>query len=267
MRTALVLLTMMALVGTAFAADMARLPDVVVEGEDQGYQDQYGNRSDALIISILEGTFWDNSPVYTTAFANNGLSADAIYDPSGGFDPTTYQAVIYNTSDNWWGDYTGFSADTDLLGSYVDGGGCLAMVGQDMLYAFGAAAYGFTGTYCGLGDALEDANFSDTTMDWTGTTGGFLDGMAGAQTACFEANPYFTDDVYMTTQGVIMWTTETYGPAEGGSQDAAIFSSVEFGCEPQTSLDDIIGAMIEFCGGEPPTATEQTTWGQIKTLR
>ncbi|MBD3336174.1 MAG: hypothetical protein GF355_11725 [Candidatus Eisenbacteria bacterium] len=268
MKIAVTLLTLCLFFGTAMAADIARLDDVVIEGEDQGYQDQYGDRADALVISILEGTFTDLSAFYVTAFANNGMAADAIYDPNGGFDPTTYNAVIYNTSDNWWGGYTGFGTDTGLLGSYVDGGGCLAMVGQDMLYSFGPyGAYTFMGTYCGLGDALEDVNWADENMDWYGTTGGFLDGMSGAQSACWEANPYFTDDCYMVTQGVIMWTTETYGPAEGGSQDAAIFSAVEFGCEPQTSLDDIIGAMIEFCGGQPPTATQTATWGQLKALQ
>jgi hypothetical protein len=264
MRIALWVFAILLLAGTAMAADVAKGPEVV-EGIPQVYTDQYLSRADVLSINILEAVYTDFGPTYAASFTNNGLATDIIYDPSGVFDPSNYQMVVYDSSDDWWTTYAaGYALDLAVLGTYVDGGGCVMIVGQDFLYGGGAPAVNFVTTYCGYYDAVQDANWADVTMTWTATAGGFIEGLVGNQVACFVDNPYFTDDVYACAQGIIMWTTEYYGPAEGGCQDVAIFSSVEFGCEPVASLDVILGRFIEFCGGVEPTPTNNTTWGQIK---
>lgn len=263
MRIALAIFAILLLAGTAMAADMAKGPEVV-EGIPQSYTDQYLSRADVLDINILEAVFTDMSAAYAAAFTANGFDTDIIYDPVGAFDPSTYQMVVYNTSDNWWTSYLGFGSDTALLGTYIDGGGCVAAVGQDFLWRGGAPALSFVTTFCGVLDVIQDVNATDTTMSWTATAGGFLDGLSGSQMSCWEANDYYTDDAYFVAQGIITWTTETYGPAEGGGQDMAIYSAVEFGCQDATSLAEIIGKFVVYCGGSEPTPTQNTTWGQIK---
>jgi hypothetical protein len=263
MRIALAVFAILLLAGSAMAADMAKGPDVV-EGIPQSYTDQYLSRADVLDINILEDVFTDLSAAYAGAFMTNGYDSDIIYDPMGAFDPSTYMMVVYNSSDNWWESYTGYATDLGILGSYIDGGGCVMAVGQDMLWGGGAAVATFVTTYCGVLDVIQDANGGDTTLSWTGTAGGFLEGLSGSQIACYGSNPYYTDDLYFVVQGIVTWTSDTYGPAEGGAQDMAIFSAVEFGCQDAASLADIIGGFVTFCGGTQPTPTQNTTWGQIK---
>ncbi|MBU1702430.1 MAG: hypothetical protein KJ970_05095 [Candidatus Eisenbacteria bacterium] len=265
MRIALTVFAILLLAGTAMAADMAKGPEVV-ESIPQIYTDQYLSRADVLDINVLEGVFTDLSAAYVAAFTANGLATDVIYDPMGAFDPSTYQMVVYNSSEDWWTSYTGYSADLGILSTYIDGGGCVMAVGQDMLWGGGAPVASFVTTYCGVLDYIEDVNGGDTSLSWTGTAGGFIDGLSGSQVStCWTASPnYYTDDLYFVAQGVVTFTSDTYGPAEGGSQDVAIFSTVEFGCEGAASLSDIIGRFVVFCGGVVPTPTNNTTWGQIK---
>ena len=263
MRIALVILAVLLLAGTAMAADMARGP-AYVESTNITYEDQYQQRADALVISIIEGTFWDLGPTYADAFTANGLVADVIYDPAGTFDPSTYSMVVYSTSDNWWDTYA-YGSDLTVLATYVDGGGCLMIVGQDFLWGSGVGGgMAFVQTYCYVVDVTQDVLWSGVgPMDYSGTAGGFIEGISCVISPWSDTNFFFTDDVYMTGQGVVTWTSDGYGPAEGGSQDVAIFSAVEFGAAPE--LNDIIGAFMTFCGvGPEPTPTNHTTWGQLK---
>jgi hypothetical protein len=265
MRIALVVFAILLLAGTAMAADMAKGPEYV-ESIPQTYTDQYLSRADVLIVNVLEATFTDMSPAYSAAFTTNGYDSDIIYDPMGAFDPSTYMMVLYSSSENWWSSYTGWGADLALLGTYIDGGGCVMAVGQDMLWGGGAPVASFVTTYCGVLDVIQDANGGDLSLSWDGTAGGFIEGLSGSQVAsCWTASPsYYTDDVYYVLQGVVTWLSDTYGPAEGGGQDLAIFSTVEFGCEDAGVLADVIGRFVTFCGGSQPTPTQNTTWGQIK---
>lgn len=264
MRIALVVFAILLMAGTAFAADMAKGPEYV-EQIPQTYTDQYLSRADVLIVNILEAVFTDMSPAYSGAFTNNGYDSDIIYDPFGAFDPAPYTIVLYSSAENWWSSYTGYGSDLAILGSYIDGGGCVFAIGQDMLWGGGAPVASFVTTYCGVLDYVEDVNGGDTSLSWTGTAGGILEGLGGSQVAtCWTASPnYYTDDLYFVLQGVADWTSDT-GYGQGGSQDMAVFSVVEFACDAPTDLDATVGRFVEFCGGSQPTPTQNTTWGQIK---
>jgi hypothetical protein len=273
MKITVVVLAAMLLTSAAIADDIARSEDVIIEGVDHGYQNSYGDRADALIVSITEAVFTDNSAKYVTGFANGAncgpSETDVIFDPFGAFDPSTYLFVIYMTNDNWWTSYTGYTQDLQVLGSYIEGGGCVMVVGQDFLYSAGGyGGFAFVQTYCGLTSVIEDVNWADESMNWWGS-GGFTTASAMGMVPCWEANPYFTDHVTGTAQGVVEWESTSYGPAEGGSQADAIFSSVAFECADQDVVDLVVNEFCEFCGGgppPPPTATERTSWGQIKSI-
>ncbi len=261
MRIFTVLLAAFLMVGTAMAADIARGPEVV-EGVDQGYVDQ-NNRGNVLIVNILEDMFTDVSGVYQTGLENMGHTVNVIYDPMGDWGTTSdYDAIFFLSSDNWWTSYN-YSADMATAAAYVDGGGCLFAIGQDMLYGGGAAVYNFVTSYCGVVDVIEDVVFPGYMMDWEGTVGGPLEGVSEpGYVPCFGSNDWYTDEVFPASQGVVTFTMTDppYGPAEGGSLADALFSTVEFGCT--NFPDSVIPALMEFCGGATPA--EDASWGSIK---
>lgn len=261
MRKVLALLAILTLVGSASAADVARGPEVV-EGIPIDYEDNYRG-TDVLIISIVEGVFTDMAPIYAAAFEANGWTASIAYDPMGNWDPTDYDMVLYLTNDNWWSSYN-YGADLPIAGAYMDAGGCMVLVGQDFLY--GSAAYGglaFVQTYFGVTSVIEDINFGDASpMAWFGNETSLLSGISDVMLPCFLDNPWFTDDVIPTTQGIADWCTDL-ACGEGGSQTPfSMFSVVEFGCG--NVVVDVVLRWMDFC--KPPTPTEETSWGQIKNL-
>jgi hypothetical protein len=260
MRKVLALLAVLTLVGTASAADIARGPEVI-EGVVTEYQDDYRG-TDVLIISIVEGVFTDMAPIYAGAFEANGWTPTIIYDPMGNWDPTGYDMVLYLTNDNWWDSYP-YSSDFPIAGAYMDAGGCMVLVGQD--FAYGSGGQGgipFLQTYFDVQDIIQDINFGDASpMAWFGAPGSLLDGISDVMLPCFEANPWFTDDVIPFTQGIADWCTDL-ACGEGGSQTPfSMFSVIEFGCG--AVVKDVVLRWMSFC---KPVPTEQTSWGQIKNL-
>lgn len=260
MRMLFALLAVLTLVGTATAGDIAKGP-VVIEGEERDYQDQMQGGS-ALIISILEGTFTDLAPIYQTGFADNGVTADIIYDPFGAWDPSMYDAVLMTTSDKWWDTYD-YGPDFMVASAYIDGGGCMFVVGQDFLYSSGPyGGLGFLQTYFGVISVFEDVNFGDASpLQWIGLPGSVLDGLIDTVIPCFEANPWFTDDVTATVP-IADWSGGGFAGQAGSQTETTLFSVVEFACG--TIVGDVVGAMLTLCG-EPPNAIQQATWGQIKS--
>jgi hypothetical protein len=262
MRLVLALLATFALVGAATAADIARGPDYI-----EGLQLEYNNQlvgGDVLIVEIIEGVFTDLAPTYSGAFSACGHSADILYDPAGNWGNTAgYELVLINTSDDWFSSYN-YGAEMATAAAWVEDGKCLWIIGQDFLFGCGPLCVGFVQSYCGVASVFEDANFGDANMVWSGTAGGLLAGMNGAFIPCYAANPFFTDDVTPLVQGLVMWQTETYGPAEGGAQGPGLptlFSAVDWGCDP--TVNQVVCALLAGCF-EPPIPTIESTWGQIK---
>jgi hypothetical protein len=261
MRKVLALLAILTLVGTASAADVARGPEVV-EGIPTDHQDDYRG-TDVLIISVVVGVFTDLAPVYAGAFEANGWTASIVYDPMGVWDPTDYDMVLLSTSDNWWSDYN-YAPDFEVAGAYMDGGGCMVVVGQDFLYSseiWGGLA--FLMTYFGVDGVVQDVNFGDASaMQWFGNPGSILADISDVMLPCFMDNPWFTDDVIPSMQGIADWCTDL-ACGEGGSQTPfSMYSVVEFACG--AVVKDVVLRWMDFC--KPPTPTEETSWGQIKNL-
>ncbi len=267
MRFVLVLLALAVIAAPTLAADIAKLNDVYVEGVVTNHQNNIDaeNPGPALVVSIIAGTFTDLAPTYAAALGAAGETpVDLLYDPMGAWPPVGgYHYIQVTTSDLWWSGYF-LASDESVLASYIDGGGCMTLVGQDYLYQRGFYT-GFPMTHLGLGSAFEDANFGDTFIDYFGTAGGPIDGIVGSAAACFAANPYFTDDITPAVQGLVTWSSATWGPAEGGCvMGQAGLSTVEFGCDA-ANINAVVAGLLTLCG-VPPDATEETSWGHLKGL-
>lgn len=259
-------LAVLALSTPAFAGDVARLEDVYVEGNPVSYEDYFGRQHDALVASIIVGTFTDLGPAYMDALIGNGYDTDLIYDPYGVWPPLEpYCLVLVSTSDMWW-TYDYWIQDDVVLDAYMAQGGTCIFVGQDYLYTRPQGLSGFPTDWLGVMWANQDINWADEVVDWEGTPGGPLEEMAGQTTACFLDNPFFTDEIGPAIVGVCVWTSATIPfPVEGGSATpVSAFSTVEFGCQTPGELEAIVGAMIRFL--DFPTPTESTTWGGLKGM-
>jgi hypothetical protein len=169
------------------------------------------------VASVIEGVFTDLGPAFQAALVNAGETADLIYDPAGVWpDLSGYNEVLVTFSDNWWGTIWS-PTDEDVLAAYLDAGGCVFIIGQDYLY-FRGTNIGFPMDYLGVCDYVDDLNFGDTQVDWTGTAGGPLDGQSGTIFACYASNSFYTDQVFPCVQGLVEWTSaQVPTPVEGGS--------------------------------------------------
>lgn len=261
MRIALVLLAVVLLATPVLGADMARGPNYV-EGTYTPHQNHL-DRATTLVASVIAGTFTDLGPTYAGALVAAGQSADLIYDPAGAWPPLGgYIFIVVDFSDTWWSGYW-YASDEAALAAYMDGGGCLALIGQDFLYQRPGYS-GWPANYFGIAGAYEDANYNDPgQLDWQGTAGGPLAGLSGSMLPCFSANPWFTDEIYPAVQGLVDWASPLYGPAQGGSVlGSHFFSTVEFGCDT-AAINQVVVGFLGGCGFVP---TQNTTWGGVKAL-
>jgi hypothetical protein len=266
MRLVLGFLALVLIAGPAFAADMAKSEGVVIEGVYTPHQNDFdaSNPGSALVASIIAGTFTDQAPAYQGALVAAGESpVDLLYDPMGVWPALGgYTSVTVTCSDLWWAGYF-LASDEAVLASYVAGGGCLFLIGQDYIYQRGSYA-GFPTDTFGIGYVYEDANYGDTFLEYVGTAGGPIDGLSGSGSDCFGGvNQFFTDDITPTTTGLATWTSATWGPAEGGAVlNKAAFSTVEFAC--MNNLNAVVAGLLGLCGG--PVPTQETTWGAVKGM-
>lgn len=248
--------------GPALAADVARLPDVYVEGVPGNYQNDHG-RGDALVASVIQGTFTDLGLAYQSALDVNGFSTDLIYDPYGTWPAMgDYRLVLVSTADMWW--TYDWAADDAVLSAYMDGGGTCALIGQDYLYTRIQGLAGFPTDYLGIAGATQDLNWADEEVWWDGTAGGPLDGLSGYVPVCFLDNPFFTDEIDPMMNGVCQWTSASVPFAvEGGAATATtFFSAVEFGCQDIGNLEAVVAAIAIWLDQFSPV--EKTSWGRVK---
>lgn len=247
------------LAAPVLAADAAKDPNVVINVEARDYQDQI-YRGDAAVVAIIDGTFTDLSMVYGDALVAAGKTPDIFIDPMGAVDYSGYDIVIGDCADLWWA--FDWVADEAAFAAYIDGGGKFFFVGQDYFYSRGGIN-GLPADYLGVAGVIEDTNYGDAEMmDWTGTEGGPLAGLADSMMPCFASNPWYTDNVDPGGTGLVMWGSPIApGPQEGGSITlSAGYSAVEFGCGAVTN--DVVAYLLAYFGGS--TATEEMSWSAVK---
>ncbi len=257
MKKAIVFTFVMLVAGIAIAADIAKDPNVTVEGSYRpGIKLINNDRATIAVLSMYEGTFLDLSAYYLDGMTAAGHVADYYPDPLGGIDYSGYDLVLVSSSDNWWG--SDYSTEIPVLSSYMDAGGKCIIVGQDWLW--GSGDYKFAEDYLGMSSAIEEINaMDDGPLDWTGTAGGPLEGLSGSISPCFESNLWFTDQIDATTQGLADWRSPTSPDTRSGGCVGAngMLSSIEFGCG-----SDVVGKLLSWW---LTTASEESNFSEVKS--
>ena len=153
----------------------------------------------------------DLGPDYEAVVKDLGYTMTGLIKaPTGGGIPwpsdlraSNYEIVVVAVGENWLEPPHNFGpADEATLGTYLDSGGCVLIVGQDLL--FGAhptwgSATGFFQKYMGLSSVQQDTiSFADQ-VTVSGKPGGLLDGLSFQVLGPKEGGPFFLNDLLVDT--------------------------------------------------------------------
>lgn len=171
-----------------------------------------------------------------------------------------YDVVFVHTFDNWWGPPAALSdATVATLSAYMDAGGVVVLVGQDLYW--GGLSPAFLDSYFACGMVTDDVIGGDATVPAAGVTGVFTDGWAGTsiQTNFSESNGFYTDA--LATNGCITGASGDY--ASFKDETKCIYSTFEFETCDAAEVEVIAGMIMTYVGAGQ--ALEQSTWGDIKS--
>jgi hypothetical protein len=244
----------------AVADDIARLPDVTIEGVVNPGENEFLNGTILIATITADGVFTDHSADYQAAFAANGMTADIVFDPGvyGWPDVGGYKMIVVLGNDCWWSGYWG-AADEAILDAYP---GPIVIVGQDYAYQYGPSAWLLA--RFDIVNIIQDINFgtaADMVLD--GRPGGPFEGKDYPQApCCWSANCWFTDDVtpgtYMTTDWQDLDGFSGHG---GAAVDDGIFSTNAFECWT-AMMEYTVADFIAWLKGETPV--EESSWSKVK---
>jgi hypothetical protein len=268
----LLICTLVVFAASAVAQDTSRI-GAGIYANPSGFFAVYAapfRQADVLIgDDTAGGTFPDLTDEYEAAFLNAGVSdTEIIHAPSMGpipfpdpLDADDYPIVVVLTADNWWSAPDNFQTeDANALIDYMDTGGNLLIVGQDLLWGYkpgwGSPNDGLFDDYMGVSSVTQDVLYDDASSTWTGY--GPLDGLSGTGTAAtvFTANGFFCDDLNEGDDAEIAITGEpdhsyTYAVACDTGSTRALFSTFELASD-SSNFDDIIQAIYDWFGGGVP---------------
>ncbi len=219
----------------AIAGDVARLPNVEIEGQTRILRNDVRDGSVLVISVTIDGNFSDAGPDWVTSVEGAGYTADLYYDPQlyGWPELSGYGAVIVAYNDVWWHEGSGgFGDDDETVLSGYDGG--LAIIGQDYINStgHGDGPTPWLMERFAISDVTEDVNFGDgTEMTLIGSSGGPFVGLSGSGLPCFESNQWFTDDVTADSLPTQDWTTVGgYSGHGGAAVHDGLFSANAYEC-------------------------------------
>jgi hypothetical protein len=248
--------------------------------------------ADVLIASSINGgTFTNLGPQYAAALTAAGAtSVTTITDGTSApfsfpvpFTSTQYGTLVVLTNENWWGVIGNGDPEANVslqdetrIAAYMDTGGHMLFSGQDFLYTRGNGA-GFPQVYLGVASHVDDINFGDTNITYTGTATGAIAGRSGSLVIdgnpCWTtANQFFSDDVTSLGQTLVNYNSQpTNVNGQGGTTwDAGafrtVFTTLELGCTSSTGqFNGDVASMYRFLQGSA-TSVEPKTWGEIKNM-
>jgi len=220
-----------------------------------------------IAVDIAGNTgYWNPASAYENAITSAGYNViGTIVAPSGGdipwptpFTATQYDAVVVLTGENWRATPDNISpADEAALTNYLNTGGCVLIVGQDLLYGlhqYWGSASGFFRTHMGLGSVSQDTLEGASSANASGAAGSILEGMSFTVNGTSGGGPFYQNDLWIDT------LTPTNG-ANGlirtpGADPCAIyytngifktaFSTLEIGATDSASFEAIIEAIMEW---------------------
>jgi hypothetical protein len=220
-----------------------------------------------IAVDIGGGSgFWDPTSTYENAITIAGYSvADTIVAPSGGdipwptpFTANEYDAVVVLTGENWWETPDNISpADEAALTGYLNTGGCVLIVGQDLLWGAHASwgpASGFFKTHMGLDSVVQDTVEGAQSANVYGAAGSILDGMTFTVNGDSAGGPFDRNDLWIDALSPTGGANALIGTS--GADPCAIyysngdfktvFSAIEIGATDSSSFQAIIQAIMEW---------------------
>ena len=157
-----------------------------------------------LFVEDLNGTFGppiQPDPVWDGLLTNIlGAGNYSWYGPtaSPGEDGPpldtllNYELVIWNMYDYWWQDTAGLTTnDQANLGTYMDNGGKVWLIGQDALWS--GVPYAWMGIYFHMANAFEDYAFPCDSCNVVGHNE--LTGYATYNVPDYTSNPFYPDEL------------------------------------------------------------------------
>ncbi|KQC11965.1 MAG: hypothetical protein APR63_11915 [Desulfuromonas sp. SDB] len=168
-----------------------------------------------------------------------------------------YDLVIWDCYDVWWTNVAPTPTAMTNIGSYISQGGKFWLIGHDVLYAGGTAAYTLTQTYFGLSSAVEDYGSDIYNVTLTGAAE--LSGFAWNDSCDFQANGHWPDDLTPAAGAHIIVNDGSYAPGIILDDFTTSFWAIDPG-RVNTPVPDWIAALDSmFClfgvmGGTPDTS-------------
>lgn len=175
------------------------------------------SKADVLFVEDTQGTFGTNYfDQYQDAIEGLGYSVDTIttYDAGDGPSSDTmgdYNLVVWDCFDDWWGPLT--SNDVSNMTTYLDGGGYLWLIGQDINFMGPSGWTTFRSDYLGISDVYDDIYWDVNPATANGISGTFTEAHTNVELdawLAFSANNFFTDQVSVG-DGFITYTSEAPG--------------------------------------------------------
>jgi hypothetical protein len=247
--------------------------------------------ADVLIASSTNGGVFTNlAPNYAAAFTAAGAaSVTQITDGADGpfafpvpFTSTQFGTIAILSNENWWGSASTGAPEANVslqdenkIAAYMDTGGHMLFSGQDYLFARGNGN-GFPQIYLGIQNFVDDVNFDDNSMTFTGVAGGAISGLNGTLSItgspCWlTANNFYTDGITPFGVGLVNWNSSPSGTsAQGGtSWDTGayrtVFTGVEFACGATAQFNSDVAAIYNYLRGSS-TSVDPVTWGAVKSM-
>jgi hypothetical protein len=247
--------------------------------------------ADVLIASSINGgTFTNLAPNYAAAFTAAGAaSVTQITDGTNApfafpvpFTSAEFGTIAVLSNENWWGNSSTLEPEANVslqdenkIQAYMDTGGSMLFSGQDFLFARGNGA-GFPQIYLGIQNYIDDVNFDDNSMTFTGVPGGAIAGLNGNLSIngapCWSTlNNFYTDGITPFGTGLVNWNSSPSGTSGQGGTTwdtgafRTVFTAVEFACGPTAQFNADVASIYNYLRGSA-TSVEPKTWGEIKGM-
>lgn len=175
------------------------------------------SKADILFVEDTQGVFGPNyGDLYQDAFEDAGYSVDTITVSSDtdGPDAETmgdYALVVWDCFDDWWGAL--HANDVSNMTTYLDDGGYLWLIGQDINYTGPSGWTSFRSDYLGISSVTDDIYWDVNPATANGISGTFTEDHTNIELEAFwafSANNFFTDEVFVG-DGFITYTSEAPG--------------------------------------------------------
>jgi len=196
---------------------------------------------DGLLTNILgTGNYGWYGP--TLSPSDDGAPLDTMLN---------YELVIWNVYDYWWTDTAALTVnDQNNLGTYMDNGGKVWLIGQDALWS--GVPYAWMGIYFHMADANQDYAFPCDSCNVAGLNE--LSGYATYNVPDYASNPFYPDELIpdATAHGVLEDTdsSKVVGIFYPGAGDwvSAFWSMDLRTCTPPDQQEMMIYSMLDAFG-------------------